>query len=319
MPKDMHYQMFHLGYSKFFNVDPQSTWCNDESFGKVPFSGLNPPKLTFDLRNKLNKLTDDWNTVLYAHLLGYVQQRLNKGRENAPDGWKFTRLWYGDYDKSNQYSFNGHRFCEPGVEDSKFQDPSTWFFGVWGDQNDAEVSADHFANIDAASCASDPKYDTDDAFAWDCDMAVYYADPTTEHNVTTITADQFTKSFHPKTTGFGMVKTYLVAAIKGVRKVAPVNQCIPAPGPDLENLASLASGYPASLCATTSGSIVTALGGPATASALAGPATAQDVPSSTTAAPVPTSTCNSKCDCNEDGCTDDSPGCCGNGTCDKNC
>jgi hypothetical protein len=308
MPKDMHYQMFHLGYSKFFNVDDQSTWCNDQTLGKIPLSGLNPPKLTFDLRNKLNKLTDDWNTILYAHLLGYVQRRLNKG--TAPDGWLFTRLWYGDYDRSDKYSFKDHRFCVPGVEDPKFQDPSTWFFGVWGDQKDAEVSADHFANINAASCASDPKYDSDDAFAWDCDMAVYYADPTTDHNVTTITADEFTRSFHPKTSGFEMVKNYLVANIKKVRKVPPINQCIPAPGPDLENLASLASGYPTSLCATASGAIVTALGGPATAT---------DAPSLTTAAPSPTSTCNSKCNCNENGCTDDSPGCCGNGTCDKNC
>ena len=31
------------------------------------------------------------------------------------------------------------------------------------------------------------------------------------------------------------------------------------------------------------------------------------------------STCASKCNCNEDGCTPDSPGCCGNGTCDSNC
>jgi hypothetical protein len=307
MPNDMHYQMFHLGYSKFFNVDDQSTWCNDQTLGKFPLSGLNPPKLTFDLRNKLNKLTDDWNSILYAHLLGYVNRRLTKG--TAPDGWLVTRLWYADYDKSNKYSFKDHRFCMPGVEDPNFQDPSTWFFGVWGDQKDAEVSADHFANIDAASCASDPKYDSDDAFAWDCDMAVYYADPTTDHNVTTITADEFTRSFHPKTSGFEMVKNYLIANIKKVRRVPPINQCIPAPGPDLENLASLASGYPQSLCATASGAIVTALGGPATATDA----------SSTTAAPSPTSTCKSKCNCNENGCTDDSPGCCGNGTCDKNC
>jgi hypothetical protein len=190
MPKDMHYQMIHLGYSKFFNVDDQSTWCIGQTLGKIPLSGLNPPKLMFDLRNKLNKLTDYWNTILHAYLLGYVQNRLNKG--TAPDGWLLTRLWYANYDKSDEYSFKDHRFCVPGFEEPRFQDPRTWLFGVWGDQKDAEVSADHFANIDAASCASDPKYNSDDAFAWDCDMAVYYADPTTDHNVTTIMADEFT-------------------------------------------------------------------------------------------------------------------------------
>lgn len=310
MPHDMHYQMFHLGYSKFFNVDQRSTWCNGQTFGKIGLSGLRPPKLTFDLRNKLNKLTDDWNTNLYSHLLGYVQRRLNKG--TAPDGWLFTRLWYGNYDSTrSQYSFEGHRFCVLGVEDSKFQDPSTWFFGVWGDQKDAGISADHFASIDAASCASDAKYGGDDAFAWDCDMAVYYADPTTDHNVTTILGSDFIRSFHPKTSGFETVKRYIVSNIKKVRKVPPINQCIPAPGPDLENIASLASGYPTSLCATASGAYATALGGSTTAKT--------KTSSSTTAAPAPTGTCTSQCDCNENGCTQDSPGCCGNGTCDQNC
>ena len=30
-------------------------------------------------------------------------------------------------------------------------------------------------------------------------------------------------------------------------------------------------------------------------------------------------TCASKCNCNEDGCTPSSPGCCGDGTCNSNC
>ena len=257
MPNDFHYQMIHLGYSKFFNVDEKSTWCNDQTFGKLGLSGFHPPKLTFELRNKLNDLTDDWNRHLYVHLLEYLNRRMNEGPE--PDRWHWTRMFYGNYDNKDRHSFNGHRFCEPGVEDPQFGDPSTWFFGVWGDQNDAGVSADHFRTLDAASCASDPKYDVDDAFAWDCDMTVYYADPNTDHGVITVTGDQFVRSFHPKTSGFESVKTYLAIQIKKIRRHPPVAECIPAPGPDLDDPASLPPGFPASLCATAPGAYATSL------------------------------------------------------------
>lgn len=257
MPRnDFHYQMIHLGYSKFFNVDAESTWCNDQTFGKIGFSGLRPPKLTLELRKKLNDLTDQWNSKLYAHLLGYVWRKLN-GPED--DRWHRTRLFYGLFDNKDPYSFNGHRFCEPGVEDPKFQDPSTWFFGVWGDQKDAEVSADHFKTLDAASCASDPKYDRDDAFAWDCDMAVYYADPNTDHDLTTIAGDDFIRSFHPKSSGFESIKRYLAVQIKKIRRVPPIGECIAAPGPDLDDLAPLPSGIPASQCAIGPGTYATTL------------------------------------------------------------
>ena len=310
MPNDFHYQMIHLGYSRFFDEDPASTWCNDQTFGKFGLSGLSPPKLAIELRKKLNRLTDDLNIRLHAHLLGYVLRRLNQ--DAAQDGWRFVRLWYSNYDQNSAYSFDGHRFCQPGVEDSKFQDPSTWFYGVWGDQPDATVSADAFASIDAASCNSDPKYDSDEAFAWDCDMAVYYADPSTDHNVTTITAGRFIQAFHPKTSGFTSIKNFLATEMLRVRNVPPINECIAAPGPDLENPSSLAYGYPASICATGTSAYATALGTPT-------PIATTHVPSTTSAAAAPSGTCASQCTCYESGCSTDSPGCCGNGICDPSC
>lgn len=64
MPNDRHYQLLHLGYSMFFNADDEITWCNGESFGK--FGLGSKPKLTLELRKKLNKLTEHLNAKLHV-------------------------------------------------------------------------------------------------------------------------------------------------------------------------------------------------------------------------------------------------------------
>lgn len=342
MPKDFHYQIIQIGYTKFFNADDDSTWCNGQTFGKRPFS-LSPPKLSLDLRKKLNTLSDDFNTRLYSHLLGYAFHKLNEP-DREQQGWLVQRIWYAQYDSAKTNLFNSHKFCEPGVEDSKFQDPSTWLFGVWGKQNDAPATASDFSQIDASSCASDAKYDDDDIFAWDCDMAVYYASPGANKTATTITGLDFVRSFHPKTAGFEAIKTYLANAITKVRKVPSIAECIPAPGPDIDDISSTSSGFPSSLCATAtgvsgyanslgasatpiavSGNAIDSLGASATNTATPTVVSGNAVDSlgasatDTSTAPGSTSTCNSKCDCNEDGCTSDSPACCANGTCDDSC
>ncbi|KAK3174695.1 hypothetical protein OEA41_001941 [Lepraria neglecta] len=70
--------------------------------------------------------------------------------------------------------------------------------------------------IDAASCGQDPSSAHDQAFAWDCDMAGYYADPSTNHSVTAIPGLDFTRSFHPKTRGFTAAKVFIHQALKDV-------------------------------------------------------------------------------------------------------
>ena len=285
MNKDFHYQILHLGYSKFFNADDDSTWCNDQTFGKVGISGLNPPKLTLELRQKMNKLSDDFNTALYANLLGYANNRLNyPDRDTAvKNGWVTNRIFFGNID-GHKPNFEGHRFCEIGDEDPQFGGATTWIFRVQKDVGpddgnaagsaNAEVGAEAFAHIDAASCGQDPSSAHDQAFAWDCDMAGYYADPSTNHSVTTIPGLGFTRSFHPKTRGFTAVKDFIYQALKGMRKAPAVGTCMATVNPDVyidsdadasaANQASvgdldtsvsltLPSGFPASLCATASG------------------------------------------------------------------
>ena len=68
MPNDRHYQVLHIGYSKFFNADDDSTWCNGETFGKIGL-GASRPKLTLELRRKLNDLTDELNSRLHVMAL----------------------------------------------------------------------------------------------------------------------------------------------------------------------------------------------------------------------------------------------------------
>ncbi|KAK4696445.1 hypothetical protein P7C71_g1469, partial [Lecanoromycetidae sp. Uapishka_2] len=295
MPKDFHYQILHLGYSQFFNADDDSTWCNDQTFGKVPFSGLNPPKLTLELRRKMNQLSFDLNLALYSNLLGYSNDKSNNpDRETAiKNGWLTQRIWFGNID-GHAPNFNGHRFCEKGQEDPQFGGANTWIFGVWGPQLDVgpddgntassgntpvgvgvgvgaatvagvapvavadalvgagpAVGAEAFANIDAASCGQDPSYAHDQAFAWDCDMASYYANSSNDHSVTTIPGVDFTRSFHPKTRGFTAIKDFIQLALSGMRKAPARGSCMPIYQPDTSP--PLPAGIPTNLCLTANG------------------------------------------------------------------
>lgn len=250
MPADFHYQIIQLGYSKFFNAEDDSTWCNDRTFGKIPFT-ISPPKLTLELRRKLNQLTDDFNVLLWTIVLSYANQKLSQDGAKEK-GWLINRIFFGSLDTTDgSRSFEGHRFCELGVEDRKFQDPRTWFFGVWGEQDDTAVTASYFGNYDASSCASDPQYEADEAYAFDCDMAIYYASPGADKNAPTITGKDFVRSFHPKTVGFTQVKQYLSDKMTSVRVAPAQGACIQAPqNVDLNRLNASQTGFPTSLCAT---------------------------------------------------------------------
>lgn len=230
----------------------------------------------------MNKLSDDFNSALYANLLGYANDKLNQpDRDTAvKNGWLTNRIYFCHID-SHTPNFDGHRFCEKDDRDPKFGGATTWIFGVWGSQNDvgpddgnivgsanAEVGAEAFAHIDAATCGQDPSYAHDQAFTWDCDMAGYYANSSTDHTVTTIPGADFTRSFHPKTRGFTAIKDFIQSALKGIRKAPAVGTCMAALSPDV-NIDSdtspspaLPSGFPASLCATASGTFATSLGQP---------------------------------------------------------
>jgi len=292
MPADFHYQIIQLGYSKFFNAYDDSTWCNDKSFGRIPTT-LRPPQLTLELRRKLNLLTDEFNIALWTHILGYANQKLQQDKANDK-GWLVNRIFFGSLDGDKDLSFEGHRFCEKGIEDTKFQDPSTWFFGVWGKQDDTVVTASYFGKYDASKCASDPQYEEDEVYAFECDMAIYYASPGADQNAPTITGSDFLRSFHPKTVGFTNVKQYLSDKMTAVRVTPDQGTCVQTPqNVDLNALNASQEGFPASLCATGN-NFTTGLGpapttaAPPTTSATASPTIAAvDPPFKSSCVPAP--------------------------------
>lgn len=54
------FKVFLTGYAHFFNVDPDSTRCNNQSFGPIP--GYRP-KLSMELRKAINDLVEQVNNV----------------------------------------------------------------------------------------------------------------------------------------------------------------------------------------------------------------------------------------------------------------
>ena len=91
---------------------------------------------------------------------------------------------------------------------------------------------------------------------------------------------------------------------------------------DNDNVSSYFSSYASSVYSSATSFISQWTGkngvyAPATSASGGNPGTGTGTATATANSAL--STCASKCNCNEDGCTPDSPGCCGDGTCDSNC
>lgn len=117
------------------------------------------PKLTRQLRRKLNALADELNKRLEEIASNYIQKQTKASWSQGP------RLFVLNPDKQkrrngNTYGlFDGHRFCEPGKTDLK--DPSAWFFGTL-DKDSLEkrhIGAETLKQYDISNCDSDPKYE----------------------------------------------------------------------------------------------------------------------------------------------------------------
>ena len=121
MKDDRHYQLYHIFYHRFFN--DQTTWCNSKSFSLIE------PRLTRELRTKMNVLANDLNQRLEEVAANYIRKQTTASWSQGP------RLFGINPDKLRRSNgeiyglFDGHRFCEPGVTDLK--DPSVWFFSTF--------------------------------------------------------------------------------------------------------------------------------------------------------------------------------------------
>ncbi len=101
------------GYAQFFNAD--TTLCDDCSFG-VWWHG---PKLKRRLRRRMNKM------VLA------VNDKIRRSVDSINAEFWETKVLFVDYDAL----FEGHRFCEEGVQEPDYLRQDTWFFLIGGSDN----------------------------------------------------------------------------------------------------------------------------------------------------------------------------------------
>lgn len=106
--------LYQTGYPQFF--DSFTTQCDT-----VGFSLFAGPKITQELRRKLNRLTHEVNYVLQywmdnINVRHTTERDLNSDYATALD-WVDTDLGYTD-----------HRFCRPQVTEPDRTNPDTWFF-----------------------------------------------------------------------------------------------------------------------------------------------------------------------------------------------
>ena len=207
MVDDRHYQLYHILYNRFFN--DQTELCDDMSFSAVV------PKLTRQLRRKLNLLGDDLNKRLEEVANSYIQKQTKVSWSQGP------RLFVLTPDKQKRSNgetyglFDGHRFCEPGRTDLK--DPSVWFFGTLDKDSleKREIEAETLEQYDTSSCHTDPKYETDVKFNYECDLAQYSAARGGVERAGLIALPEIvSQSFHPRTAGFRAEKRMLQESLQ---------------------------------------------------------------------------------------------------------
>lgn len=178
MKKQYQYQVYQIGYFRFFYAETTDTdWCNDQSLGSTD---VDKPKLTKNLRDQLNALSGRLNANLQAWAQEFSNAKMggqvDNGYKFPEEGWETgrPRLFFIDPDRQHDdirnidYGlFDGHRFCEPGVEDPTFHDQSIWFFsGILVQDNPPPanaqpqqlVGAEAFNMTDPKTCANDPQY-----------------------------------------------------------------------------------------------------------------------------------------------------------------
>ena len=98
------FQVYVTSYISFFNHDDPK--CNEISWS---YWGWSEPKLTTDLRRRLNDLTTQVNQVIKL-----AAEDLQRMGVIYIDGLEDT--------------YRGHRFCEPGHTDQQMIDFDTWFW-----------------------------------------------------------------------------------------------------------------------------------------------------------------------------------------------
>ncbi|KAK4459657.1 putative esterase family protein [Cladorrhinum samala] len=111
------------GYARFFNSETRE--CDGASM--AVWAGLPGTELTRETRGRMNGLLLGANRILER-----VVDGVNRGFGGR------AKVVFVDYDEA----FEGHRFCEEGVEEPDYGRPETWFFLPGGKDVDGEGRED---------------------------------------------------------------------------------------------------------------------------------------------------------------------------------
>ncbi|KAI0386212.1 SGNH hydrolase [Hypomontagnella monticulosa] len=198
------------GYARFFNEFTDA--CDDMSFG----IWWNGPKLKKDLRIRMNAMVLTVNAKIHK-----IVNAINS---------KFTtdKVVFVDYDKD----FDGHRFCEEGVEEPAYDRKDTWFFLVGGSDNarngTQELRASDLATlppesplVDPLSCLEPAQRSGDWGKLALCYMAMAaYRDPSLQlargdlvtENSMWYVPTYYGKTFHPRSLGHETIRDKIYEA-----------------------------------------------------------------------------------------------------------
>lgn len=139
------------GYARFFNSETHE--CDGVSMGV--WAGLPGTELTRETRGRMNGLLLGANRILER-----VVDGVNRGFGGR------AKVVFADYDEA----FEGHRFCEEGVEEPDYGRADTWFFLPGGKDVDGEGRDDGNSGGGGEGEGEEDMIDEDDALLdpWAC-------------------------------------------------------------------------------------------------------------------------------------------------------
>ncbi|KAI9886398.1 MAG: thioredoxin-disulfide reductase [Watsoniomyces obsoletus] len=194
LPASSNAMVYQTLYPRFFNLE--TTWCDEQSMGVNP---AHRPKLDRKLRRTMNELVYELNY--------WIQRHAWKWMKDTPAHQKKLRF----VNPNNR--FDGHRFCEPGVEDARFNHEKIWFFGL---DHTKTVGRSHFSTIDTRKkCekADSKKKKKNPGKSYSCHLAQFFVgNPKSELKVPD--PKGLSKLFHPKTKGHEAIKEEILRATK---------------------------------------------------------------------------------------------------------
>ena len=122
--KRLWFNIYVTGYARFFNAETPA--CDNATMG-IWWRG---PKLKRELRQQMNDM-----------VLG-VNKHIKESIQEINRGFDEERVFFIDYDDA----FEGHRFCEEGVNEPDTSRNETWFFHVGG--KDSEGGSEDDKDVD---------------------------------------------------------------------------------------------------------------------------------------------------------------------------